>query len=57
MKMQTPVIPKAPAPSKANNPMAQSPRPLPLHRADLVHGSQLVVDLCDLIREARGLGY
>jgi hypothetical protein len=32
-------------------------RPLPLHRADLVHGSQLVVDLCDLIREARGLGY
>ena len=32
-------------------------RPLPLHRADLVHGSQLVVDLCDLIREARGLAY
>lgn len=32
-------------------------RPLPLHQADLVHGSQLVVDLCDLIREARGLGY
>jgi hypothetical protein len=32
-------------------------RPLPLHRPDLVHGSQLVVDLCDLIREARGLGY
>lgn len=31
-------------------------RPLPLHRPDL-HGSQLVVDLCDLIREARGLGY
>lgn len=30
------------------------PLPLPL---DLVHGSQLVVDLCDLIREARGLGY
>jgi hypothetical protein len=32
-------------------------RPLPLHRPDLVQGSQLVVDLCDLIREARGLGY
>ncbi len=32
-------------------------RPLPLHRPDLVHDSQLVVDLCDLIREARGLGY
>ena len=32
-------------------------RPLPLHPPDLVHGSQLVVDLCDLIREARGLGY
>ena len=32
-------------------------RPLPLHQPDLVHGSQLVVDLCDLIREARGLGY
>ena len=32
-------------------------RPLPLYRADLVHGSQLVVDLCELIREARGLGY
>jgi hypothetical protein len=30
--------------------------PLPLHRPDL-HGSQLVLDLCDLIREARGLGY
>ena len=57
MKMQTPVLPKAPAPSKASNPMAQWPRPLPLHRPDLVHGSQLVVDLCDLIREARGLGY
>ena len=28
-----------------------------LQRPDLVHGSQLVVDLCDLIREARGLGY
>ena len=32
-------------------------RPLPLHQPDLVHGSQLVLDLCDLIREARGLGY
>ena len=32
-------------------------RPLPLHLPDMVHGSQLVVDLCDLIREARGLGY
>lgn len=32
-------------------------RPLPLHQPDLVHGSQLVVDLCDLIREARGIGY
>jgi hypothetical protein len=32
-------------------------RPLPLHQPDLVHGSQLAVDLCDLIREARGLGY
>jgi hypothetical protein len=32
-------------------------RPLPLHRPDLVHGSQLVVCLCDLIREARDLGY
>lgn len=32
-------------------------RPLPLHQPDLVHGAQLVVDLCDLIREARGLGY
>ena len=32
-------------------------RPLPLHQPDMVHGSQLVVDLCDLIREARGLGY
>ena len=26
------------------------------HLPDLVHGSQLVVDLCDLIEEARGLG-
>jgi hypothetical protein len=32
-------------------------RPLPLREADLVHGPQLVVNLCDLIREARGLGY
>jgi hypothetical protein len=32
-------------------------RPLPMCQPDLVHGSQLVVDLCDLIREARGLGY
>ena len=32
-------------------------RPLPLHQPDLIHGSQLVLDLCDLIREARGLGY
>ncbi len=32
-------------------------RPLPLHRPDLMHGTQLVVELCDLIREARGLGY
>jgi len=32
-------------------------RPLRLHQVDLVHGSQLVVNLCDLIREARGLGY
>lgn len=31
-------------------------RLLPLHQPDLIHGSQLVVDLCDLIREARGLG-
>ena len=32
-------------------------RPLPLHQPDLIHGSQLVVDLCDLIREARRNGY
>lgn len=32
-------------------------RSLPLHRPDLVGVSDLVVDLCDLIREARGLGY
>jgi hypothetical protein len=31
-------------------------RALPLHRPDLVGASQLVVDLCDLIREARHLG-
>lgn len=30
-------------------------RPLPLGRPDLVYGSQLVVDLCDLIREAQHL--
>jgi hypothetical protein len=36
---------------------AELTRPLPLHRPDLVHSSQLVVDLCDLIREARDLGY
>jgi hypothetical protein len=30
-------------------------RPLPM--CHLLHGSHLVVDLCDLIREARGLGY
>ena len=31
-------------------------RALPLHRPDLVGASQLVVDLCHLIREARHLG-
>ena len=31
-------------------------RPLPLWRADLVHDSQLVVDVCDLLREAQHLG-
>ena len=31
-------------------------RLLPAHRPDLVNSSQLVVDLCDLIREARDLG-
>jgi len=31
-------------------------RALPLHRPDLVGASRLVVDLCDLIREARHLG-
>jgi hypothetical protein len=32
-------------------------RPLPTHRPDLVGVADLVVDLCDLIREARSLGY
>ena len=32
-------------------------RPLPQHHPDRGHASQLVVDVCDLIREARGLGY
>jgi hypothetical protein len=32
-------------------------RPLPTHRPDLVGIADLVVDLCDLIREARSLGY
>lgn len=32
-------------------------RPHPPHQTNLVHGSRLVVELCDLIREARGLGY
>ncbi|HEX6686046.1 MAG TPA: hypothetical protein VF062_24930 [Candidatus Limnocylindrales bacterium] len=31
-------------------------RPLPMHRADLAGVCDLVVDLCDLIREARSLG-
>jgi len=31
-------------------------RQLPVHRPDLVYSSQLVVYLCDLIREARDLG-
>ena len=31
-------------------------RPLSLWRADLVHGSQLVVDVCDLLREAQQRG-
>lgn len=30
-------------------------RPLPVWRADLVNGSQLVVDVCDLLREAQHL--
>ena len=34
----------------------QLSRPLPVHRPDLVNTSQLVLDLCDLIKEARGLG-
>ena len=32
-------------------------RPLALHQPEAVHGSQLVLDLCDLIREARRHGY
>jgi hypothetical protein len=32
-------------------------RPFPMHQPDLVHAWQLVVDVCDLIREARRLGY
>ncbi|MDE0778483.1 MAG: hypothetical protein OSB43_19550 [Nocardioides sp.] len=32
-------------------------RPLPVWRADLVHGSQLVVDVCDLLREAQHLDW
>jgi hypothetical protein len=32
-------------------------RPLPTHRPDLVDIADLIVDLCDLIREARSLGY
>jgi hypothetical protein len=32
-------------------------RPLHKHRPDLVGIADLVVDLCDLIREARSLGY
>lgn len=31
-------------------------RPLPAHWPDLADGRQLVVDLCDLVREARDLG-
>lgn len=31
-------------------------RPLPMHRLDLADGRQLVVGLCDLVREARDLG-
>ncbi len=30
-------------------------RPLPVWRADLAYGSQLVVDVCDLLREAQHL--
>jgi hypothetical protein len=32
-------------------------RRLPLHSPDLAGGSKLAIDLCDLIREARELGY
>jgi hypothetical protein len=32
-------------------------RPLPAQRPDLINRSPLVLDLCDLIREARELGY
>jgi hypothetical protein len=32
-------------------------RPLALDQPEPVHGSQLVLDLCDLIREARRNGY
>lgn len=32
-------------------------RPLPMHLPDLIGVCDLVVDLCDLIREARSLGY
>ena len=32
-------------------------RPLALHQPEPAHGSQLVLDLCDLIREARRNGY
>lgn len=31
-------------------------RPMPVHRVDLVNTSQLVVDLCGLVREARDAG-
>lgn len=30
-------------------------RPLPVWRADLIHGSQLIIDVCDLLREAEHL--
>ena len=30
-------------------------RPLPVWRADLVYGTQLVIDVCDLLREAQHL--
>lgn len=32
-------------------------RPLPVERPDLAGTSQIALDLCDLIREARNLGY